>query len=650
MLTRKAVERCAKDHEGLKLYIKNRLFKDHVSILQHIVPSKGNANNNTDQLPAHQYVASFTFTVHPSDNLWINEKIIVEVKVTTMYPADPPEVYFKNEFSARSLIHRSSSSSLTVSDSETGEVSSKLLTRDGWNRSYDFCCVYHSVKRFFEIPQAEILDGAIYQRYMNMLSPSNEQTVAWKVKMASHELQGKRRTMEDQISLIGNILNYEAPSFNSSNGELFSPLRFAAVFDGHGGAGASKYFANELPPVVCTEICHGNLRTPRAVLSSFSKCDKRFLGSKGTASSHDVDGGLFNGISPDPSGTTCSCVLIDRVGRCIISNVGDSRTILCRADGKALELTRDHKASSPDEVARIVDMGGFVANNRLMGQIAVARALGDRHFKTNGSTSSLSCEPDVTVCQLNDGDEFFLLACDGLFDVCTSQEAVDVCRQFLSANGNDIVLVSKLMAEYAIANGSTDNVSVAIILVEKVTSFHSQNLKNISQIYNTDGTIKENNANVYNRNNLEKERKNEGNSSSRRNKPFVVDEDDYDYVSRDNYTNGSISPLMIGSEEWDGDDNYKDDYNYNDDNNRNSALNEIDQLLNETDLINSPKKSAVNHNKTRVQIPSTDKANASDSVASSTKTKKKYNDKNKALLGLDDDTLDFLMDSNNFDD
>ena len=72
------------------------------------------------------------------------------------------------------------------------------------------------------------------------------------------------------------------------------------------------------------------------------------------------------------------------------------------------------------------------------------------------------------------GDEFFLLACDGLFDVCTSQEAVDVCRQFLSANGNDIVLVSKLMAEYAIANGSTDNVSVAIILVEKVTSFHKQ--------------------------------------------------------------------------------------------------------------------------------------------------------------------------------
>ena len=119
-------------------------------------------------------------------------------------------------------------------------------------------------------------------------------------------------------------------------------------------------------------------------------------------------------------------------------------------------------------------MGGFVANNRLMGQIAVARALGDRHFKTNGSASSLTCEPDIGICQLQDGDEFFLLACDGLFDVCTSQQAVDECRKLLGEHNNDIVKVSKLMAEYAIENGSTDNVSVAIVLLEKYPFFLSQ--------------------------------------------------------------------------------------------------------------------------------------------------------------------------------
>ena len=105
-----------------------------------------------------------------------------------MYPADPPEVYFQNEFSARSLIHRSDTSSLTITDSETGKVSSKLLTRDGWNRSYDFCCVYHTVKRFFEITQAEILDGGVYQRYESMYNEKMNSNTAWKVKMASHEL------------------------------------------------------------------------------------------------------------------------------------------------------------------------------------------------------------------------------------------------------------------------------------------------------------------------------------------------------------------------------------------------------------------------------------------------------------------------------
>ena len=656
MLTRKAIERCATDHEELIKYIKSRTFQDQVDILKHTTISNNNNNNksnNNKETLEQQYVCQFTFTIHPNENLWINENIVVEVKVTAMYPADPPEVYFQNEFSARSLIHRSDTSSLTITDSETGKVSSKLLTRDGWNRSYDFCCVYHTVKRFFEITQAEILDGGVYQRYESMYNEKMNSNTAWKVKMASHELQGKRRTMEDKVSLIANILNYESSSvsFNNGNGEMFSPLRFAAVFDGHGGAGASEYFANELPQVVCTELCHGSSRAPRAMLASFSKCDKRFLGSKGK-SDRGGSSGLFNGIGPDPSGSTCSCVLIDRIGRCIISNVGDSRTILCRAGGKALELTYDHKASSPDEIARIVDMGGFVANNRLMGQIAVARALGDRHFKSNGAASSLSCEPDVNICQLKDGDEFFLLACDGLFDVCTSQEAVDVCRKFLSSHNNDIVKVSKLMAEHAIENGSTDNVSVAIVLLEKTMSFRGQNEDDLSQIYDVNGTIQQNNkVNVYDKKSNSENEINNNNSP----RPFVVDEDEYDYVSPNSSNNGNISPLMIGSEEWDGDDGYNNNYNDSNGNNNNNknAFDEIDQLLNDTALMNTPEKSsAVNHNKTRVNLPSSSNnninKNANNDKGGSDMNRKKKGT-NKSLLGLDDDTLDFLMDSNNFE-
>ena len=37
-------------------------------------------------------------------------------------------------------------------------------------------------------------------------------------------------------------------------------------------------------------------------------------------------------------------------------------------------------------------------------------------------------EPEVVCFDLEDGDEFLLLACDGLFDVMTNQEAIDACR------------------------------------------------------------------------------------------------------------------------------------------------------------------------------------------------------------------------------
>ena len=153
---------------------------------------------------------NFSFTINPSNHLWIQESVLVEVKVTRMYPADPPEVYFKNEFSAQSILQRSNKSSVKITDGETGKISSKLLIQDGWNRSYNFSCVYHSVKRFFEITQSELLDGAVYQRYESMSPTKQKNTtdlanIAWKVSMASHELQGKRRTMEDQICLIDNI-------------------------------------------------------------------------------------------------------------------------------------------------------------------------------------------------------------------------------------------------------------------------------------------------------------------------------------------------------------------------------------------------------------------------------------------------------------
>jgi serine/threonine protein phosphatase PrpC len=44
-------------------------------------------------------------------------------------------------------------------------------------------------------------------------------------------------------------------------------------------------------------------------------------------------------------------------------------------------MTEDHKPTREDEQKRIRDAGGFVINNRVMGELAVSRAFGDAEFK-----------------------------------------------------------------------------------------------------------------------------------------------------------------------------------------------------------------------------------------------------------------------------
>ena len=63
-------------------------------------------------------------------------------------------------------------------------------------------------------------------------------------------------------------------------------------------------------------------------------------------------------------------------------NVGDSRAIASVA-GRVEELSFDHKPSNPREQERIIAAGGYVEYNRVNGNLALSRALGDFIFKRN---------------------------------------------------------------------------------------------------------------------------------------------------------------------------------------------------------------------------------------------------------------------------
>ena len=67
-----------------------------------------------------------------------------------------------------------------------------------------------------------------------------------------------------------------------------------------------------------------------------------------------------------------------------VGNVGDSRCI-ASINGKAEALSVDHKPSDQYERARIENAGGFVEFNRVNGNLALSRAVGDFAFKGNTS-------------------------------------------------------------------------------------------------------------------------------------------------------------------------------------------------------------------------------------------------------------------------
>jgi hypothetical protein len=93
-----------------------------------------------------------------------------------------------------------------------------------------------------------------------------------------------------------------------------------------------------------------------------------------------------------------------------------------------------------DETQRVMDAGGFVMAGRVMGKLAVSRAFGDRSFKVPGAANMEGCTeavvtatPEILMHNIQGRDEFILLACDGLWDVMSSQQAVDFVRERLGA-------------------------------------------------------------------------------------------------------------------------------------------------------------------------------------------------------------------------
>ena len=93
-----------------------------------------------------------------------------------------------------------------------------------------------------------------------------------------------------------------------------------------------------------------------------------------------------------------------------IAHCGHSKAFIVGVDGTVLYETKTHTPCDPIEFERIYECKGVIRNGRLMGGLAVTRAIGNKEYKPYG----LTCKPDVCKVHIM-SDARLILATDGLW-------------------------------------------------------------------------------------------------------------------------------------------------------------------------------------------------------------------------------------------
>ncbi|XP_036381735.1 protein phosphatase, Mg2+/Mn2+ dependent, 1Nb (putative) [Megalops cyprinoides] len=267
--------------------------------------------------------------------------------------------------------------------------------------------------------------------------------VKWGVSYALASMQGWRAHMEDDHNC-----------FPELGGELTN-WGFFAIYDGHAGSAVAQYCSQNLLEYI---LATGAIK---------AKEDKEQV-SKGIREGFLHIDRHMHAVARregwDRGGSTVVAVLLSPRHTYFI-NCGDSRALLCR-DGRVCFYTEDHKPYNPRELERIQNAGGTVAMQRINGSLAVSRALGDFSYKEADwrpeTEQMVSPEPEVCELERSPGDEFVVLACDGVWDTIGNEDLCAFVRSRLLVCA-DLREVCSQVIDLCLYKGSLDNISIMIV-------------------------------------------------------------------------------------------------------------------------------------------------------------------------------------------
>jgi serine/threonine protein phosphatase PrpC len=259
-------------------------------------------------------------------------------------------------------------------------------------------------------------------------------------------VKGTRETNEDQHNVL---------QFYNKNDETKAKINYYAVYDGHGGDFVSNFLATNLPQYFTKSNVELPL-SPTYIYNVFDNIQKQLIKNHPSKSKE--------------CGSTCNIVCVYNYKNkkiMTVINLGDSRCVICR-NNIAMTLCVDHKPDWPCEYSRITKMGGQIVKDGPVYRIrdlSVSRAFGD-----TSAAPYVTHKPDVYKYKINEKDKFVVIACDGLWDVMSSQDVVNfVLKNCYDSSMKRINLennIARSLAYNAIALNCNDNVTCIVVFFD----------------------------------------------------------------------------------------------------------------------------------------------------------------------------------------
>ncbi|OQR91917.1 protein phosphatase 2C [Achlya hypogyna] len=365
-------------------------------------------------LPHHMVTLEFVFTAH--------------------YGALPPIVKCPGDW-PHSMVH-----------SKSRVVILNLLQRTerGWSKSYSVLTVLHAFRMTLR-PQGmpwEVRSPLLHRMEDKCRVHASEMTVAHCESGVACEM-GTRSVMEDTYCLV-DVFENPGDSLLGIHPALY------CVADGHAGITCARFLVDNIQATLGQELTKDK-SVREALYTTCLSLDKQF---EETYAPYD-----------DTSGSTLIGLFYDGLDKMYCVNVGDSRALLLRNE-RVIQISRDHRCSDVEEKAYITDRGGFIQNDRTFGQLTVTRAFGDADIKRAFGSSLAAC-PEISEWTISpEGDDIFVLACDGLYSVMSNASVARFVWTGIAAN-KPLTLLAKELANHCVNScGGEDNTTVVIIRIK----------------------------------------------------------------------------------------------------------------------------------------------------------------------------------------